>query len=189
MDDKYASLFNTTRNNVMTETMLRKYIAKLRLGCGPGIDELMAEHLKHAIGTSVISHLSLMFRLCIRFGVVPSSLGKSILISLLKKPTLDPSIPCHYRPVTISSALSKLLELYTLDVVGLHEFSGLQLGFIPDRGTQIAVFLVNDVISLCTYRLYCSLDAEGAFDAIPHPLLFHKAINTVPDQCWRILVY
>ena len=83
--------------------------------------------------------------------------------------------------------------MYILDVVGLGEFSELQFGFIPDGGTQMAVSLANDVISHCTSResiVYtCSLDAEGAFDAIPHPVLFHKAMNTIPDQCWRILVY
>jgi len=139
-----------------------------------------------------MSRLSLMFTLCIRFGIVPSSFGKGLLIPLLKKPTLDPSIPGHYRPVTISSTLSKLPELYILDVVGLHEFSELQFGFIPDRGTQMAVYLASDVISHCTNggsTIYtCILDAGGAFDAIPHPVLFHRAMNTVPDQCWKILV-
>ena len=35
----------------------------------------------------------------------------------------------------------------------------------------------------------CSLDAEGAFDSIPHHVLFRKAMGAVPDHCWRILVY
>ena len=56
----------------------------------------------------------------------------------------------------------------------------------------MAVSLVNDVIGYCTKRgspVYtCSLDAEGAFDAIPHNALFYKAIDVLPDHCWRIVV-
>ena len=33
-----------------------------------------------------------------------------------------------------------------------------------------------------------ALDAEGAFDAIPHAILFEKALNIIPDHCWVIMV-
>ena len=34
----------------------------------------------------------------------------------------------------------------------------------------------------------CSLDAEGAFDAIPHSVLFLKAIDIIPDHYWKTMV-
>ena len=142
--------------------------------------------------TPVLHHLCIMFTLCIRFGVVPSSFGKGLLIPILKKPTLDPSVPKNYRPVTISSTLSKILELYMLDIVNCED-SELQFGFVPGRGTQMAAALANDVISYCTSRgstVYsCSLDAKGAFDAIPHHVLFRKTMDSIPTHCWRMLVY
>ena len=105
---------------------------------------------------------------------------------------MDPSVPNNYRLVTISSTLSKLLEVYILEVCGHHDFSDLQFGFITGRGTNMAVSLVNDVISYCTERgspVYtCSLDAQGAFDAIPHAVLFRKAMDVLPDHCWMIIV-
>ena len=56
----------------------------------------------------------------------------------------------------------------------------------------MAVSLVNDVISYCTERgspVYtCSLDAQGAFDAITHAVLFRKAMDVLPDHCWMIIV-
>jgi len=107
-----------------------------------GIDGIKAEHQKNAIETSVITHLNLMFTLCIRFGVVPASLGKGLLIPLLKKSRSDPSIPAAYY-----ATISTLLELFILDVVRFHEFSQLQFGFIPDRRSQMAVSLTSDVIS------------------------------------------
>ena len=36
---------------------------------------------------------------------------------------------------------------------------------------------------------YCSLDAEGAFDAIPFPILFHSASHVLPVLCWTVMYY
>jgi hypothetical protein len=33
----------------------------------------------------------------------------------------------------------------------------------------------------------CSLDAEGAFDGIPHPILFNKAMDIIEDRNWKLL--
>ena len=157
------------------------------MGSSPGIDGIVSEHLKYAINSGIVRHLSVMLSLCLKYGIVPISFTKGVLVPLLKKPTMDPSVPNNYRPVTISSTLSKLLEVYILEVCGHHDFSDLQFGFITGRGTNMAVSLVNDVISYCTERgspVYtCSLDAQGAFDAIPHAVLFQKAMDVLPDHC------
>ena len=83
------------------------------------------------------------------------------------------------------------MEIHILDNCS-HTFSDNQFGFIEGRGTDLAVSLTHDVISYCTSRgspVYaCSLDAEGAFDGIPHCVLFRKAIGIIPDIFWRLLV-
>ena len=33
----------------------------------------------------------------------------------------------------------------------------------------------------------CSLDADGAYDGIPHPILLKKAIDIIPDHNWKLL--
>jgi hypothetical protein len=35
----------------------------------------------------------------------------------------------------------------------------------------------------------CSLDADGAFDAIPRPILFRKAIGHIEPNCWKLMFY
>ena len=35
---------------------------------------------------------------------------------------------------------------------------------------------------------YCSLDAEGAFDFLPHCVILQKSINIISDKYWRLLV-
>ena len=56
----------------------------------------------------------------------------------------------------------------------------------------MATALANNVISYCNKRgsiVYaCSLDAEGAFDAVPHSILFYKTMDVIPDHCWLVLV-
>ena len=34
---------------------------------------------------------------------------------------------------------------------------------------------------------FCSLDAKGAFDAIPHCVLFDKAQSVLPTYCWFVM--
>ncbi len=57
----------------------------------------------------------------------------------------------------------------------------------------MAAALTHDVIDYMKSRgspvSVCSLDAKGAFDGIPHSILFKKALRVIPDVYWGILVY
>ena len=134
-----------------------------------------------------------MLTICVRFGIVPVSFAEGLLVPLLKKPNVDPSVPKNYRPIIISTTFSKLIELIILDACSSHQFEDLQFGFVANRGTTMATALTHDVIEYMNSKgstVYaCSLDAEGAFDGIPHPVLFNKALGVIPDMFWRILVY
>ena len=82
--------------------------------------------------------------------------------------------------------------MYVLEESSSHGFCDIQFGFVPGRGTEMATALVNDVVSNTNTRgstVYtCSLDAEGAFDAIPHCAIFEKASSVLPEHCWHIMV-
>ena len=120
--------------------MVSDYIKKLHLGSAPGCDGITAEHLKHALGSGITQHPSVMYSLCLGYGVGPTSFKKGVLIHVLKKPTLDSSVPGNYRPITISSTLSKIIELYILQVSSDHELiSDLHFGFIAGRETSSSV--------------------------------------------------
>ena len=75
---------------------------------------------------------------------------------------------------------------------GDNEFNYVQFVFIEGRGTDMDASLTHDIISHCISRGFtvytCSLDAEGAFEAIPHVILFKKAMGFIPDIYWRLLV-
>ena len=192
VDDKYASIMSTiARDKAISPSMIKRYIKSLNTGCSPGLDGIMTEHLKYSIDSRIPAILSSVLTLCVQYHVVPTSFTRGMLVPLLKKSTLDPSVPSNYRPVTVSSTLSKLLELYTciLYISGQFEFSDLQFGFVPGWSTNMAAVLAQDVISYCKSRgspVYaCSLDAQGAFDAVPHEILFRKALGVIPDHSCR----
>ena len=56
----------------------------------------------------------------------------------------------------------------------------------------MATTLLRDVISYSSNRgsaVYtCLLDEEGAFDVIPHAILFDRASDVLPDHCEQIII-
>ena len=137
-----------------------------------------------------------MLTLCVQFGVVPDSFTNGLLIPIPKKAGCDTSIPKNWRPIVISTTLSKILEMYVLEESNTHEFNDLQFGFIPGRGTEIATALLNDVTSYCNTRgsaVYtCSLDAEGAFRCYSTQYFILQSRNSSPKAllaCNAYLVF
>ena len=126
-----------------------------------------------------------------KVGLVPENFTKGILVPALKKATLDPSLAGSYRPIIISVVLSKLLDLHILDQCKNHELSGAQFGFIEGRGTGMATAMAHDVGSYCVTNgssvFYMSLDAEGAFDSLPHSFIMQKCIGVLPDDLWFLV--
>ena len=88
---------------------------------------------------------------------------------------------------------SKLLELHILDSCSGAVLNRSQFGFIPKRGTDMAVTLAHDVCNYCVSRgsavYLCSLDAAGAFDGIPHSVLLLKTMDILPSNIWKLMVY
>ena len=189
IEDKLKRM--STHTEKVTSNRVRRLIKQLKLNASPAQDGITAEHLIYALDSHIIEHLSYMLTLCIQFGVVPHNFRRGVLIPIPKKAGCDTTQAKNWRPITVSSTFSKLLELYVLEECSSHEFSDLQFGFIKGRGTEMATALLHDVIDYSTTRgsvVYsCSLDAEGAFDAIPHCILFDKAQSVLPTHCWFVM--
>ena len=180
------------RKFVFPEALVKKYILKLKSAAGPGIEGITPDHLKQAGNTSLPLYISALLTLCCRHSLVPESFTQDLIIPL-PKAGKDHTTPQGFRPITISVITSKLLEHFVLDQSAGHSHNPLMLGFIPERGTNIAIALslAHDV---CQHSLargsavhLASLDAEGAFDYIPHAVLFDKAINVIPTLSWKIM--
>ena len=77
--------------------MVIKYIKKLNLCASSGIDGILAEHLKYVNNSKIVDYLRVMFIICIKYGIVPTSFSHGLLVPILKKTTLDPTIARNYR--------------------------------------------------------------------------------------------
>jgi exonuclease III len=176
---------------VFSEHNMRRFIKKLKIGCASGVDGVTSEHLKHACDSDIIIHLCQLLTVSFQYGVIPNDCAKGILVPLLKKTTLDPSVANNYRPVILSTVYSKLIEMYILEDCSDFRFSDSQFGFVKGRSTSSAISLVQDISSHFVNngsQVYmCALDAEGAFDGIPHPVLFSKTIDVLSNVTWRLL--
>lgn len=192
VQEKYNSIEHNTYNNyTFSREKILKFISKLKSGRAPGCDGICAEHLKHSINTDAPLYLKDIFTVCVRFGVIPKTFLLGIIVPILKKPTLDPTVPKHYRPVIVSTILSKVMEHCILEDCSGHKFEMLQFGFIEKRGTSTSICMANDIVNYFNVNgsaVYtCALDAEMAFDGIPHSILLMKAIDVIPDTWWRLM--
>ena len=193
VNERHNKLRNRNSMVFISGYWVHKYIKNLKAACAASLDGLQAEHLKYATNEMLITHLCTLMSLCLTYGVVPDSFCKGLVVPILKKSNLDPSVPQNYRPITNSSVLSKLLEMYILDQCRSYQPHKCQFGFISNRSTSMAVSIAHDINTYCIAKgstvFTCSLDAQGAFDSLPIPVLLYKAMDTIPDPSWNILYY
>ena len=187
--DKNSMLDNVDFSDVMmTEADVVKYVKLLTCGKAPGVDGLATEHYIHGLESPLPLHISSILTLCLRHGLVPDTFLHGIIIPIYKTGKAA-HLASSYRPVTLSVTLSKVLELHILHMCQQHQPHPAQFGFASDRGTDIA--LAHDVSEHFSRRgspvFTCSLDAQGAFDHIPHSVIFAKLDGVLPNHVWRLL--
>jgi hypothetical protein len=167
---------------------IHESISSLKRNSSPGLDGVSSEYFILGNSTQLCHCLSSLYSEMLRSNCVPSCFKTGLIIPILKKNTLDPNKPEHYRPITLSSIFSKLFESYMLPT---DVYNDNQFGFRKGCGTSHAITLMNDVI--CHFKqarspLYtCSLDAEKCFDSLWHDGLFFKLKQHIPTALWRFL--
>ena len=119
---------------------------------------------------------------------MPTVLQTGVIVPILKKPTLNPNDHANFRPITVCSIYSKVIEL----LINIPDTaSDTQNGFREKRGTDLCTVLLNDTISY--FKFYktplfiCSLDAERCFDKIWHDGLFYKLWDILSPTDWLLL--
>ena len=84
------------------------------------MDGITAEHMVHGLTTDLPMLISCLLTVWIRYGIIPDALFRATLVPILKKSSLDPTAPQNYRPIMISTTLSKVLEYYILEKCESH---------------------------------------------------------------------
>ena len=70
---------------------------------------------------------------------------------VLKKSSLNPNLPENYRPITVSSVMSKILELL---IIPDADISGLQFGFRKGMGTAFGCTMFSDVYLILSISIH-----------------------------------
>ena len=146
------------------------------------------EHLIYGNGPMLCNVLASVYNVILGFSCVPDVLKMGTVIPVLKKPTLNASMPENYRPITPSSTHAKMVELLLIpDSV----ISNTQFGFRTNRGTSFGCALLNDVIAYFREQsspvYICTLDAEKCFDSVWHDRLLYKLQSVLPVNHWLLI--
>ena len=151
-------------------------IKRLKNGKCDGLG-LFFEHLKHAC-PAIVNDLLLFLTLCFRHGYLPKCIRDCVIVSV-PKPGKDASCSQNYRPITLASTLSKVLEhIILLQHQHIFQSNHLRFGFKAKSSTTLCTALMKMVISRYINSgsnvFGCYLDASKAFDKVDHYLLFQK---------------
>ena len=171
-----------------SESVIISLISHLPSKTASGPDGISSWMLK-STSSSIASPLCHIFNLSISSGLVPLDWKSSFVVPIPKSAPTSSS-PSNYRPISLLSLVSKLLEkhIHTL----LYDFcisnnliSPFQFGFLPYRSTISALlYSTHTIFSLLeSYSSVCGafLDLHKAFDSVPHqPLLDLLASSNLP---------
>ena len=109
-------------------------------------------------------------------GGFPSELNKSIFITL---PKVNRATKCEkHRTISLMSHITKLVLRIVINRIRgrtLQEVSPEQCGFVPDKGTRNAIFVLKRLVERSVEKqkdVYtCSIDYSKAFDTVKHDSL------------------
>lgn len=167
--------------NVVTVDLVYECIKKLKKGKAPGLDDLTAEHI--SLAHPILSvHLSLLFRLLLKYKTVPDGFGYGVVIPLVKNVDGNRFVTDNYRGITISPVISKIFETLLM-VLFQDQLSSdpLQFGFKQHSSCNHALFTLRTVVNHyvvdnSTVNI-CALDISKAFDRVDHYALLNLLMD------------
>lgn len=158
-----------------TQSQVLSLIANLPLDSASGPDFISTRMLKHT-AHSIVSPLTHILNLSLSLGRVPSDWKNSFIVPIPKSSS-NTSDPSNYRPISLLSVVSKILEKHVHSI--LYRFclhynlvSPYQFGFLPNRSTSSALlFAINSFHKILQNNktiCACFLDLKKTFDTVPH---------------------
>ena len=159
-----------------------------------GLDGLNGENLKYAhplLCLFIFIGFTCMFKHC----YIPQCMINSVIIPLIKNKCGDQTNKNNYRPIAISSIISKVFEHVIAERLEVYLWTNdNQFGFKSGHATDLCIYALTEFIeyfkSRSTSVYVAFLDASNAFDKISHWTLFRKLIDRfVPLYLVVILCY
>ena len=116
------------------------------------------------------------------------------LVKILKSKTGDLTDKDNYRPIAITSVLSKITEKHLFNCIdNTLLISDHQFGFKRGNSTDMFLFVFKETVSFYVNHgspvFACFLDIRKAFDRVNHRTLLHKLLQCdIPDFVVRFLM-
>ena len=127
-------------------------------------------------------------------GYLPDDLMLTHIIPIVKNKKGDITSKDNYRPIAISSVLSKVFELILIARYSDYlDTSHNQFGYKEKTSSESCIFVLKEIVNyyrrLSSNVYICFLDASKAFDRINHYHLFKKLLSKgLPKIIVRILL-
>ena len=171
-------------------------VKQLKCGKSAGPDGITAEHIKYG-GPMLIKWLHKVFSRILLLEDVPPCMKEGIITPIYKGKGKDPLLASSYRGITISSSLSKLLDVVILNRMRpfLDELNipdRLQTAYQKGLSCSDATFVTQETLLHHLreggHPYLCLFDLEKAFDSIEHSILFERLFSVgVNGKCWRLI--
>lgn len=166
-DDFNTQDFNPFNDAPFTDEEMQATISKVKNGKAPGNDNISPEIVKKSIDT-LASTLLELYNACLEHEYFPDC-WKIAELTLLKKESGESNSARAYRPISLLSVLSKVLEGMLIERIMTHvgdKMSKRQNGFTAGKSTMDAIqwVITKAKNSERKYVLLIALDIKGAFD-------------------------
>ena len=131
----------------------------------------------------------------IRHGFLPDSVIESTITPVVKNKNGDITSASNYRPITIASTMSKIIEnLILQSIEPLIKTTSNQFGFKKKHSTDLCNLILKETIRnynrLGSNIYACFIDASKAFDRVNHRKLFITLEQRkIPKVLLRFLIY
>ena len=156
------------------------YLSSLDPSMVTGPDGISARMLRQT-ADSITTSVTELLNLSLRSGCVPKEWKKSNVVPIPK--TSPPSAPSNYRPISLLSILSKVMERHvhlfiTEHLRDHHPLSDSQWGFQAGKSTETGLLAtVHSWLNILEQRQEVGavfFDLRKAFDSVPHARLMAK---------------
>ena len=175
-----SRLWAEKKGKDITPEMISTKIKMMKTNKSPGVDGITPKLLKEIVN-EISTPLAIFFNISLKEGIVPAEWKEANVTPLFKKGSRSKTD--NYRPVSLTSVLSKLLETFIRDhmvdfLVKNKLITKSQHGFLKARSclTNLLCFLeditkwVDDGSPVDVEYL----DFQKAFDKVPHQRLLIK---------------